>query len=170
MLDNEIALPKLLWKPKTNYTQIHTLSLRNNLSCYTEICETRCVLFKVKIKEKFAFVSHLQCLLLHWGLSIVAWPNSFEAHLKMYGRREIHFPRRPVRDLLHLHCDILRSKPDHLVYVYPPFPQLILHEMLIASFLRCQYQSNLEEGFGSGMYTEEHILEIHSPVFLSALR
>lgn len=57
------------------------------------------------------------------------------------------------------------------MYVYPPFPQLInSYEVLIPSFLRCQYQSNLNEVFGLGVYTEGCILEIASPVFLSAVR
>lgn len=65
----------------------------------------------------------------------------------------------------------LRRNPDCCTYVYPPFPQLInSYEVLIPSFLRCQYQSNLNEVFGLGVYTEGCILEIASPVFLSAVR
>ena len=56
------------------------------------------------------------------------------------------------------------------MYVYPPFPQLILNEVLVPSFLRCQYQSNLKEVFVLGVYTEGCILEIPSHVLLSAVR
>ena len=73
-------------------------------------------------------------------------------------------------ELMQLYYDILRSKPDCHVYVYPPFPQLIPNEVLIPSFLRCHYQSNLKEVFVLGVYTEGCILEIPSPVFLSAVR
>lgn len=71
---------------------------------------------------------------------------------------------------MHLYYDILRSNPDRHVYVYPPFPQLILNDVLIPSFLRCQYQSNLKEVFILGAYAEGYILEIPSHVFLSAVR
>lgn len=71
---------------------------------------------------------------------------------------------------MHLCYDILRSKPDRHVYVYAPFPKLVLDEVLIPSFLRCQYQSNLKEVFVLGVYTEGCILEIPSPVLLSAVR
>lgn len=35
-----ISLSKCLWKLRTNGISMHTLSLRNNLSCYTEVWET----------------------------------------------------------------------------------------------------------------------------------